>query len=421
MNALHIRNQDLLLKNQLLFLNIFWAGFFIFQIGSTLNASESKSIKVLQAFQALGLVLIAIGSTKLMKFKIENGYLRIIFIFYMIWLMVVFFRGVDLPISYDFIKTTLFSSGGNAGLFYLAPLILLFQRNEIFYKKLFDVIIIFCILYWILDIIFIKKLLSHGADETSKNIVESLADLSLPAGFILMTYKFHSNKKIFIALVAIILALFLAIIRARRGLAVITFSIIFFSYLLLNFNSKRKLIVIYLSILIMSLGAIYVSNMYNIGKNRIVGFLAERGDEDTRNSVELFFYDDMKTNDWIIGKGLTGKYFCPDVEEDQLTNYRSLIETGYLQVILKGGIISLSLLFLIIIPAFIKGIFFSKNLFAKAAGNWILVFIISLYPSIPTSFTLNYLLIWISVGICFSNDIRKMSNEDIDNQFFISR
>ena len=82
----------------------------------------------------------------------------------------------------------------------------------------------------------------------------------------------------------------------------------------------------------------------------------------------------MKTPDWIAGRGITGQYFCPDIEEEQFNDYRSVIETGYLNIILKGGFVSLILLLLITIPAIIKGIFYSNNILSKAAGIWIFQF-----------------------------------------------
>jgi hypothetical protein len=139
----------------------------------------------------------------------------------------------------------------------------------------------------------------------------------------------------------------------------------------------------------------------------------ERGDEDTRSAVEIYFYDDMKTKDWIIGKGINGEYFAPDIEKEQLTNYRSNIETGYLQTILKGGLISLGLFILIAVPALLKGIFYSRNILSKAAGIWILMALINSYPSTVNTFTLRYLLVWISIGICYSKEIRQMENSYI--------
>ena len=189
------------------------------------------------------------------------------------------------------------------------------------------------------------------------------------------------------------------------------------SYILDIFSSNKKFIVIYLAILISLVGALYVSNIYKIGKNSIFTFLLDRGDEDTRTGVELYFYDDMKTEDWIIGKGINAEYFCPDVEPEQTTNYRTVIETDYLQTILNGGIISLALLLLIVIPAIFLGLFYSTNILSKSAALWIFLWVLSLYPSRVTTFSLHYLTVWISIAICYSKSIRNMSETSMKKLF----
>jgi hypothetical protein len=125
----------------------------------------------------------------------------------------------------------------------------------------------------------------------------------------------------------------------------------------------------------------------------------------------------MKPVDWAIGRGINGKYFCPSIEENQESDYRILIETGYLQIILKGGIIFLGLYLLISIPALILGIFYSKNLLSKAAGIWIFISLISLYPATVNTFNLNYLLVWICIGICYSKNLRQLPDQVIQNEF----
>ncbi|HZW71649.1 MAG TPA: hypothetical protein VFF57_12290, partial [Hanamia sp.] len=82
-----------------------------------------------------------------------------------------------------------------------------------------------------------------------------------------------------------------------------------------------------------------------------------------------------------------------------------------------GGIVELFLFLLMTIPAVILGIFFSKNLLAKAAGIWILIMLYGLYPATINTFSLRYLLIWIAVGICFSKKIRSLSDRNIQMIF----
>ncbi len=188
------------------------------------------------------------------------------------------------------------------------------------------------------------------------------------------------------------------------------------SYILYLFTAKSKFLILYLSLLIIFIGAIYATSLYKPEKS-VFGFVIERGQEDTRENVEFYFNADMKTKDWIMGRGINGAYYCPGVEETQITNYRDVIETGYLQIILKGGIISLGLLLLITIPAVIKGLFYSKNILSKGAAIWILLALLSSYPTIIHSFTLRYLLVWVSIGICYSKHIRAIPENKMKEYF----
>ncbi|HXS54575.1 MAG TPA: hypothetical protein VN726_00545 [Hanamia sp.] len=402
-------------KNEPLFFNCFWFGFILYQLGSIIASSGTLNIKVCQAIQALGAVIMLVAMGILIRPKLSSGYLKVVFGLYMIWLCTIIVRINDYSLNYDFFKLFLFGDVAG-GLIYLVPLILLLPWDLANYKKLFNVIALFYILNFLLNIIFIKKNLFFGSSDSQEDMVEALAAISIPSGFILLTFLYHSKKRNLLALASLVISLLFTIIRARRGMIFITSNILFLSFLMYFFNTNIKVFLIYLSILAFSIAALYTNGMYNVKASKLFGFVAERGTEDTRTGVELYFYDDMKTNDWIAGRGITGQYFAPGFEQEQVSDYRNVIETGYLQIILKGGLISLGLLLLITIPAGINGLFFSKNILSKAAGIWIFQFLINLYPQNSESFNPSYLLVWISVGICYSRSIRKMTNAEIQSQ-----
>jgi hypothetical protein len=297
-------------------------------------------------------------------------------------------------------------------LLYFVPLIALFPNNLNFYKKIFNIIIVFAVFFFISDVLFIRELLERSRE--TRDVIERLSwYLALPSGFILLTYKYHSSIKKMFAALTIIVALLFSIYQARRGLSFILISTLSFSFFFYFFSTRQRVLVIYLFALLITLGLIYANSIYNISNNKLLNFIAERGEEDTRTGVELYFYNDMKTKDWIIGRGINGEYFCPGISLD--TDYRSLIETGYLQIILKGGLIRLILYLLIMIPAAVLGLFASKNLLSKASACWIIITLISLYPATVESFDLQYIIVWVSVGICYSKKIRNYRDEYICN------
>ena len=406
-------NNSLINKKNIIRLNSFWIGFIIYILCYTLYFTPSGT-NILHAIQIPAVILIVVSAISLFQFKIENKYLRGLFPLYICWSVLTIIRGFTTASFKEMLYDSRYGM-----LLYLTPLIILFPLNKIFYKKLISTIIVFGFFYILFDIFFIKVLLSSSQDtnNASQNVMELFSTLSIPSGFILLTHYYHSKKINLFALFVVIISFFLAIIRARRGLIFMYSSFLLCSYILDIFSSNKKFIVIYLAILISLVGALYVSNIYKIGKNSIFTFLLDRGDEDTRTGVELYFYDDMKTEDWIIGKGINAEYFCPDIEPGQTTNYRTVIETDYLQTILNGGIISLALLLLIVIPAIFLGLFYSTNILSKSAALWIFLWVLSLYPSRVTAFSLHYLTVWISIAICYSKSIRNMSETSMKKLF----
>jgi hypothetical protein len=121
----------------------------------------------------------------------------------------------------------------------------------------------------------------------------------------------------------------------------------------------------------------------------------------------------MSSTDWIIGKGINGEYYCPSIDELDTRGYRTVVETGFLQIILKGGFGSLVLLLLILIPALFRGIAKGRNILSKASGIWILLWILFLYPTVGNTFAMNHILVWIAVGICFSPKILRMTDMEV--------
>jgi len=393
-------------KKQLLNLNLFWIGFVTYVFA--FSFSDLGHQKLFQVLQLASLLLIFWGIISLVKFKVENSYLQILYVLYGLWFIFLIFQDIHPFFSKDFLLY-FWLNPFYGGMLYFVPAILLFPKKLIFYKRAFDVIVALCIIYILFDLIFIKDLISSDhSNLLSQELVETSFDLSIPCGFILLTYKYHSNKRKLLAIVTILLTLFFAIVRARRGLILMTSLLMLFSYLLYVIYSKNKVFIFYFSIVIITVVSLYAVNIYNIKTNRVFSFVAERADEDTRTGVEFYFYEDMKPMDWIIGRGINGKYYCPNVDEDEVSNYRSVIETGYLQIILKGGVVSLGLLLLITVPAIFKGIFYSSNILSKAAGIWILLALLSLYPATVDTFSMRYILMWISVGICYSKEIRNI-------------
>ena len=397
-------------------LNFFWIGFTLYSSSYALSQTYAVNFIVCQILQILGILLFMPSAIMLVRWKFDNVYLKIIYPIYCIWLLMVIARGISF--SFGSLKNMLFDA--EFGLFiYFVPLIVLFPKNIQYLKKIFIVISILGILFIVYDILFRNNLLTLDyADTNSKFTFEYFTkSLSIPSGFLLFTYLYHNNRKKLLALIVIIISITFAIIRARRALLLIGTIILIISFMLYLYKEKKKLLVIIFSVFFGAFLVFFAVKLYNKNKDTSFSLISRRVSEDTRSGVVKAFYRDMTTRDWIIGKGFYGQYYCPGIDLHGYSGYRGMIENDYLNIILKGGIISIALLLLIAVPAMVKGLFYSKNLLSKAAGFWILVWLISLYGVTVNTFTLNYLLVWISIGICYSKEIRNTSEITIKSIF----
>jgi hypothetical protein len=402
-----------MLKN----INYFCFGFVIYAVSYIFSITIYANANICQFLEIVGLLLFVYGAMNLIQFKIDNIYLKIVYVLYIAWLITIIPRGFHF--NFEYLKGILFSPFGI--LLYSVPLVLLFPRNLGLYKKMFNIIFILNFFFIAYDILFIKDLINPDQSNLdSQGLIENFSQiLSIHTGFLLLTYVYLTPKRKLFVLGIIVITLLFGIIRARRGLIFMTLCMIIFSYILYLFISKKKILVIFFSTATFFFGALYLSKVFSQKNKGLFSFLLERGTEDTRTSVEECFYQDFQPKDWIIGKGMDGEYYCPGVDENDITGYRPVIETGYLQIILKGGMVSLGLFLLIAIPAMIKGIFFSKNTFSKAAGIWIFLSLVYLYPAALNYFSLFYVLVWISIAICYSKNIRNMSENSV-REYFLS-
>jgi len=395
------------------YLNYFWIGFSIYSLAFTFPVETQLSYYIFQALQLSSIVIFVPAAYQVINWKIDSVYLKTIIIGLLLWNVTILARGFSF--NYEFIKRMLIYA--DDGLFlYLIPIIALFPPQIKYLRKVSVLIIIFGTFFILYSLLRLDVLLdavtgSRNATGTIDQLVQCLA---IPSGFILISYLYHPKKIRIMAVIILLIALYFTVVRARRGFTIILSSMILVSYLFHMVYNREKLFRLFLTVTMLIILVSVVALAYRVEKYSFFGHLTSRIDEDTRKGVEQAFYDDMSTTDWIIGKGINGTYYCPNIDEGyRVTVYRNTIETGYLQIILRGGIISLFLFLLAAVPAIFKGFFASRNMLCKAAGAWILLFLGYSYPMTIGWFILSTLLIWISIGLCNSKKILKMTDEEI--------
>lgn len=207
---------------------------------------------------------------------------------------------------------------------------------------------------------------------------------------------------------------FIAFVMQLRGAG--RTGIVYFVMLgLLAFYLRFKLLKTVLLCAIVA-GALIAIDSYT--DSRLFGHIMERGLEDSRSSINEYLMDDLDEtpDDWIIGRGLNGKYFCPKFTTPVPT-WRYEIETGVLHLILRGGYLYLVFFILPLLLCAIYG-FFGKNLFCKAAAGLLLIRIAMLLPFGLPVYSVADVMIWFLAGLACCPGIRNATDEEIRRKYF---
>src|SRR5690606_27899190 len=242
---------------------------------------------------------------------------------YFCWSLFVVLNGFIF--EYDFIKRNLFS--GNI-LKYFVPLIIFVPKNLNFYKKVFSVIVVLSIFYFILNLLFLDIVIS----QYDENVVQKFTfegftkDLGVPAGFLLFTYIYHSKHRNILAFIVVLFILLVATYKARRAIMVLSGVHLLIFMIIFYIKSHKKTFISICIILFLAIVGTYGGQFYLANKDSFFDKILERGTEDTRSGVETAFKRDFETVDWIVGRGINGKYWCPNVDLNDTTGYREMIE-----------------------------------------------------------------------------------------------
>lgn len=135
---------------------------------------------------------------------------------------------------------------------------------------------------------------------------------------------------------------------------------------------------------------------------------------DTRTFLYYEIFQDLKLNEsFLFGKGLNAGYYS----ESFNTLSRPIVEVGFLQIILKTGIVGFLLFIIVIISSIIKALGRSKNLFIKSLGLLLSIYTIMLFIENILAYNILNIVIWIVIGMCQSVSLRSMNDHEIVNLF----
>jgi hypothetical protein len=139
---------------------------------------------------------------------------------------------------------------------------------------------------------------------------------------------------------------------------------------------------------------------------------------DTRTFLYYEVFQDLQYNNaFVFGKGIGSGYMSEVFE----TYSRSMAEVGFLQILLKTGILGVILYISVIVSAIYKALGRSKSVFLKSLGLLLTSYIILIFIENVIAYNLLNVIIWIIVGICHSPALRNLKDDELIMLFKIGK
>ena len=222
---------------------------------------------------------------------------------------------------------------------------------------------------------------------------------AMPMCIYLFSWKNISNVGKMIIVVTFILALCAALFAGRRSVAA---SLLFFILIsIIIYLRGKKMKFLFLMLLFLSLFTFKMDYLLETLEDTFV-VLFDRIDADTRSGVEDDFFRDFKgVEEWLFGRGMDGTYRSPSVAELDTMNRRG-IETGYLNIILHGGLFLLFPYIILLLYSVINNVARRKDsYFSLSVIVYIIFHFVWLYPSGTPKLNLEYFVLWNFIAISY--------------------
>jgi len=293
-------------------------------------------------------------------------------------------------------------NGDDGILAYTLPFLILSLPNRRYFRSILNVLffsVLLIIPIWLLNITELVREEHYG---------EAIGVYLPFYGTVLLLFHSKlSRRKHLLVLVIYFIYLLLMVLNARRNVIVslvLYFGIAFIVGNLALFRSNRKVVLGGIVAAVLLFGAV-MAGWQSLSQS-VFSRLIDRAKDDTRSRVELLFLVDMSSapaSDWIFGRGMDGAYYqlVENAEENSITYDRKGIETGYLHMILKGGLIYVLLILAFLFTAFIKGLKSGKTLL-QGLACFLPVYLLEMYMTNPVSFfAVRTVIFWLIVSVCF--------------------
>ena len=384
---------------------------------------QPPQISLICQLPALMMIFVGIWSSQSSGINMyKSSGMNLMFTLYMVLCAIMYIRGYSLSERDATLnlngKIYLALGSGQYILWALMPLVVKRTYPHFSLKPLITVGSWVCLIFSLLTI-----LKSPTIMQSSLMLAMGITDNDMAFGYarigeifapLMLCFTYMLPKRRKMLLFSYVMNIVVIILMARRGaLAMSGLLVVFMLLLAYPKMTSMKRIAATIGIMIFVLVFIvYLSD------STMFNYLNSRGLENTREGVNEELLSQMSDWEKVFGKGLNGKYYMPLRQEDFFAGWRYGCETGFLNIVLKGGfLMAFVYIFLLLVPA-IKGIFHSNNSFCKGGGLYILWTLIYLYPFGVLDFNVSFFFVWMWVMLCSMQNVRKMSDKEIQITFF---
>lgn len=237
------------------------------------------------------------------------------------------------------------------------------------------------------------------------------------ASLIVLTNKYHSKQWVYLAFATLLFGLFVAAVTARRNLIVTDFLYLCGGLYLMFFQGEKfsRSTKVFALMSIMCLGLLG-AGFFIMNNNGVFATLVERAGENTRDYVVFYFFWDMLQSplDMIIGRGSEGVYECFGVQTNNKDNVRQVIENGYLQLMLKGGIIYIGIYLSLFVAAISKA-WKGQNQMCQAAIIVLLIQLVDMLFFGLHAVSLKTYMIWMCISFCLSPSLTAKNDRELQD------
>lgn len=326
-----------------------------------------------------------------------SGYEKFLFVLLFIVSIGIIFRGQWPASPKDFMLHILSTPQ------YLLPFLIIRLSNGKYFRELlllFFKISFWVIPLWIMNYSDLVQVGTYKAEAIGSN-------LPFLSAFLLGLSAYFNKKQRNINIIIWAIYFMLMMLNARRNVSFTLLLYAVIAYIFTSLSSIKKnaakTVIIYLFSILT--GLILLLNFDSLSSG-VFNNMASRVNEDTRSGVEELFFADFSNapiSDWIFGRGMDGGYSQPmrNEETGEITDNRTIIETGYLNMILKGGITYDVIIILIMLLAIKRG-FTKHNAIYKYISIILLTYFIDLYTTNPVCiFSVRSILFWFCISVIF--------------------